>query len=144
MENNFDWLQLPVEVWLHILEYLDLPSLLITSELCHTFYSIIGTSKNFINKIRLSIHFKDDSTIEKSNDFVRILQSSHRQYTIINMKNYSEKSKVSETIQILTKFNNSLKELSLEEYIGLPEASACDFPNLKKLTLLYCAEHWMK
>ncbi|CAO1341805.1 unnamed protein product [Diamesa hyperborea] len=48
-----------------------------------------------------------------------------------------------EAIQIMNKFENSLKELSLEEYKGSPEASTCWFPNLKKLTLLSCNKQWM-
>lgn len=139
MEHNFDWLQLPVEVWLDILEYLDLPSFLKTTEVCHTFFAIIGTSNKLINKIRLSINFD----VKKTNDFVWILQSSQRQYTVINIKNSSENNKELEAIQILTKFDNSLKEVSLEEYTGSPEVAACGFPNLKKLTLLSCDEQWM-
>lgn len=143
MENSFDWLQLPIEVWIYILEFLDLPSFLKTTEVCQLFSSIIGTSTKLINKIRLSINFDDTSIEKKTNDFVRILQSSQRHYTSINLKNSSDKSTELETILILTQFNNSLKELSLEEYKGSPETTVCDFPNLKKLTLLSCDEQWM-
>lgn len=139
MDNTFDWLQLPVEVWLKIFEYLDLPNFLKATEVCQTFSSIIGTSNKLINKIRLSIDFD----AKKKDDFVRILQSSQRQYTIISMKNSSENNKELEAIQIMTKFDSSLKELSLEDYTGSTEASTCHLPNLKKLTLLSCDKQWM-
>lgn len=142
MDNSFDWLQLPVEVWIYILDYLDLPSFLHTTEVCQLFCSI-GTSTNFLNKIQFTINFGDTSAVKKTNDFVRILQSSQRHYTAINLKNSSDKSTELETILILSQFNNSLKELSLEEYRGSPETNVCDFPNLRKLTLLSCDEQWM-
>ncbi|CAO1328133.1 unnamed protein product [Diamesa serratosioi] len=143
MGNDFNCLKLPVEIWLVILEYLDTISLIKSTEVCNTFCTIVKTSQNLLNKIRLSINFNDEPIESKANDIVRILQSSQRQYTSICIKNSGVKCKELETIQILTKFCNKVKELSLEEYTSSPKAFACDFPNLEKLTLLSCEVQWM-
>lgn len=143
MGNNFNWLLLPVEVWLLIIEHLDPTSLIRSTEVCRKLCTIFETSQNLINKIRLSINFDDKSIERNTDDLVRILLSSQRQYTSINFKNSGVKCKELETIQILTKFSKNVKELNLEEYTGSPKVFLCDFPKLKKLTLLSCEVQWI-